>query len=103
MTAIVTVSRRGFLRGLGFFAGAAVLEKAIPLGRVWSFPSKIVVWPGIAPGVLEWYAGLAALEAERIPLLGVPMMFGLRVPDQRDLSRTATGADLAFRSAVRIG
>lgn len=38
-----TLDRRGFLRGLGMAVAGLALEQAIPLGRVWSFPSNIVV------------------------------------------------------------
>lgn len=37
------MNRRGFLAGLGALVGGLALEEAIPLGRVWSFPSQIVV------------------------------------------------------------
>lgn len=39
------VSRRGFLQMLGLAVGGIALEQAIPLGRVWSFPSKIAIGP----------------------------------------------------------
>lgn len=35
--------RRGFLRLLGGAAMAVAMEEAIPFGRVWSFPSRIVI------------------------------------------------------------
>jgi len=37
------MNRRNFLRILGGTALAVAIEEAIPLNRVWSFPSKIVV------------------------------------------------------------
>ena len=37
------MNRRGFLKMLGAVAGGIALNEAIPLNRVWSFPSKIVV------------------------------------------------------------
>lgn len=37
------MNRRSFLGGLAALVGGLAVEKAIPLGRVWSFPSKIVV------------------------------------------------------------
>jgi len=37
------MERRGFLKALGMLAGGIALEQAIPFGRVWSFPSKIVI------------------------------------------------------------
>jgi hypothetical protein len=37
------MDRRNFFRLLAGAAGAIALEEAIPFGRVWSFPSKIVV------------------------------------------------------------
>lgn len=37
------MDRRGFLRSIGLGIGGIALEQAIPLGRVWSFPKKIVV------------------------------------------------------------
>jgi hypothetical protein len=42
------LSRRGFLSGLTALVGGIALEQAIPFGRVWSFPSKIVIPQGIA-------------------------------------------------------
>jgi hypothetical protein len=39
------MNRRGFLRSIGLGIGGIALEQAIPLGRVWSFPTKIVVSP----------------------------------------------------------
>lgn len=36
------MDRRGFLKGLGLVIGGVALEQAVPLGRVWSFPAKIV-------------------------------------------------------------
>jgi hypothetical protein len=44
------MERRSFLKGLVALVGGIALEQAIPLGRVWSFPSKIVIpryWPQI--------------------------------------------------------
>lgn len=41
------MNRRGFLSLLGGVLAAGALNEVIPLGRVWSFPSKIVVpWRG---------------------------------------------------------
>jgi hypothetical protein len=37
------MNRRGFLRSIGLGIGGIALEQAIPLGRVWSFPKKIVL------------------------------------------------------------
>lgn len=37
------MNRRSFLGGLAALVGGLAVEEAIPLGRVWSFPSKIVV------------------------------------------------------------
>lgn len=37
------MNRRGFLRSIGLGIGGIALEQAIPLGRVWSFPKKVVV------------------------------------------------------------
>lgn len=42
------MNRRGFLGGLAALVAGVAIEQAIPLGRVWSFPSKIVI-----PGLLE--------------------------------------------------
>ncbi len=35
------MNRRGFLAGLGALVGGVLLDKAVPFGRVWSFPSEI--------------------------------------------------------------
>ena len=37
------ITRRGFLQSLGLVVGGVAIAEAIPLGRVWSFPSQIVV------------------------------------------------------------
>lgn len=37
------MDRRGFLALLGSAVAGIALEQAIPLGRVWSFPKKIVI------------------------------------------------------------
>ncbi len=37
------MERRNFLRVLGFGVAGIAQEQAIPLGRVWSFPSEIVI------------------------------------------------------------
>jgi hypothetical protein len=37
------MNRRSFFRFLGAAAATLALSEAIPFGRVWSFPSKIVV------------------------------------------------------------
>ena len=36
------MNRRSFLGGLAALVGGIAVAEAIPLGRVWSFPSKIV-------------------------------------------------------------
>lgn len=42
------MNRRSFFRFLGAGAATLALSEAIPFGRVWSFPSKIVVpEPGV--------------------------------------------------------
>jgi hypothetical protein len=37
------MNRRGFLQLLGGTVAGLAIEEAIPFGRVWSFPSKIVI------------------------------------------------------------
>jgi hypothetical protein len=39
------MERRRFFKLLGSTVAGAALEEAIPFGRVWSFPSKIVIAP----------------------------------------------------------
>lgn len=39
------VNRRGFISLLGMSAAGLALDRAIPLGRVWSFPKEIVIAP----------------------------------------------------------
>ena len=39
----LSVNRRSFLGGLVSLVGGLAIEEAIPFGRVWSFPSKIVI------------------------------------------------------------
>lgn len=40
------MDRRGFLKALGGVIGGIAVAEAIPLGRVWSFPSEIKVARG---------------------------------------------------------
>lgn len=47
------MNRRGFLRSIGLGIGGIALEQAIPLGRVWSFPKKIVVPVHLNPRIDE--------------------------------------------------
>jgi hypothetical protein len=44
------MDRRGFLSLIGLGVGGVVIDQAIPLGRMWSFPKNIVIAqrPGIA-------------------------------------------------------
>lgn len=37
------MNRRNFLRALGMTIGGIAVEKAVPFGRLWSFPSRNVV------------------------------------------------------------
>lgn len=37
------MNRRNFLQGIAALVGGIAIEKAIPFGRVWSFPSRIVI------------------------------------------------------------
>ena len=59
------MERRGFLKlAAGLFAGIAIehalpfagvaLEEAIPFGRVWSFPSNIVIAPPKCLLTVDW-------------------------------------------------
>lgn len=83
------MDRRSFLRGLGAIVGGVALTEAIPLGRVWSFPSKIVV-----PNAEACIRFQLEEMLTQIPSLfeGMPTTFPF-------VSRTATGADLLLRSS----
>lgn len=39
------MDRRNFIFGLGALVGGLVIEQAIPLGRVWSFPTTLAGVP----------------------------------------------------------
>ena len=39
------MNRRDFFKSLGLVIGGVAVEQAIPLGRVWSFPTNIVIAP----------------------------------------------------------
>ncbi len=41
------MNRRGFLTGLGALVGGVLIDQAIPLNRVWSFPKNIVIKPAL--------------------------------------------------------
>lgn len=40
---MASLNRRNFIFGLGGLAAAVIAEKAIPFGRVWSFPKQIKI------------------------------------------------------------
>ena len=53
------MNRRGFLSGLGALVGGVLLDKAVPLGRVWSFPKEVKcvnVAPVAIGATIEQYA-----------------------------------------------
>lgn len=54
------MNRRSFFRFLGAGAATLALSEAIPFGRVWSFPSKIVV-PKIVAVDLAYYSDFSVL------------------------------------------
>jgi hypothetical protein len=54
------MNRRSFFRFLGAGAATLALSEAIPFGRVWSFPSKIVV----PENPFLTFTDLATLEAQ---------------------------------------
>lgn len=45
------MNRRRFLGLFGAFVGGVVLDQAIPLNRVWSFPKQIVILKCRQPGL----------------------------------------------------
>jgi hypothetical protein len=54
------MNRRSFFRFLGAGAATLALSEAIPFGRVWSFPSKIVVPETVAID-LAYYSDFSVL------------------------------------------
>jgi hypothetical protein len=54
------MNRRSFFKCLGAGAATLALSEAIPFGRVWSFPSKIVV----PENPFLTFTDLATLEAQ---------------------------------------
>src|ERR1700686_1939206 len=52
---ICPMNRRGFLGGLGAMVAGIALERAIPFGRVWSFPKVIKRVPSVSydTGLIE--------------------------------------------------
>jgi hypothetical protein len=54
------MNRRSFFKFLGAGAATLALSEAIPFGRVWSFPSKIVV----PENPFLTFTDLATLEAQ---------------------------------------
>jgi hypothetical protein len=44
------MKRRGFLQLAGAGIAGIILDQAIPLGRVWSFPTNIVLAKHVIPG-----------------------------------------------------
>jgi hypothetical protein len=68
------VNRRKFLFEAGAVVGGFALNEAIPLGRVWSFPSKIIVRNGLAR--FSDYTHIAEFDR----LAGVNELVLVRVP-----------------------
>jgi hypothetical protein len=83
------LNRRSFFRFLGAGAATLALSEAIPFGRVWSFPSKIVV-PKTGNRLLtceEVSAMVARIYADKIDEL---MMHGsavLRIDWDREFAK----------------
>jgi hypothetical protein len=64
------VNRRGFLKLFGLAVAGVAIDQAIPLGRVWSFPSKIVI-PSCADTI--------ALQLEKVREQ-IPLVYGTDIP-----------------------
>jgi len=84
------MNRRNFL-GL-FSAGVAgiALEQAIPLGRVWSFPSKIVIPEFLSNGTIGRCFGFHAYEEEFAKPFKIGTTIRIRMP-QRFIVRDYVG------------
>lgn len=57
------MDRRGFLKLAGCLLGGVVLEQAIPLGRVWSFPNNIVIQPATD---ISWLQEMSNITLEAV-------------------------------------
>lgn len=81
------MDRRGFLKMFSAGAAGLALEQAIPFGRVWSFPSKIVI-PTLSLGELESrylapaVATWAAQMGERFAIGDIVTMPAFADPDR---------------------
>lgn len=58
------MNRRDFFKGLGALIGGVAIEQAIPFGRVWSFPSKIVCLNQVSPDPL--FDNISAVTIEQL-------------------------------------
>lgn len=85
------MDRRSFLRGLGLLVGGVVAAEAIPLGRVWSFPREIKIYPPGTWGALK--------RSDYYPLKYVSVL-GLSAPIEysqlQDLWRRADLASIPY-------
>lgn len=86
------MDRRGFLRGLGIFAGGLALNEAIPPGRVWSFPKEIVVPQYLTP---------AMITRECLRILDKNARFIESVNSQYDANFATEGRRLQIRMPVQ--
>lgn len=76
------MNRRNFLAGISALVGGLAVNEAIPFGRVWSFPSKIVV-----PQTLYFHPDAFALAFQdgaaafsRAPRGEVGTLYGFHLP-----------------------
>lgn len=83
------MDRRGFFKLFGAGVAGIALEQAIPLGRVWSFPSKIVVPKRRIFGIdHDFLYDKQTVSVRPVEIFRVGSTISIRVP-QRYLVRDA--------------
>jgi hypothetical protein len=84
------VNRRGFFKFLGIGVAGIALEQAIPLGRVWSFPSKIVIPEFLSNGIIGRCFGFDVYDEEFAKPFKIGTTIRIRLP-QRFIVRDYIG------------
>jgi hypothetical protein len=124
------MNRRSFLQGIGAIIGGVAIDKAIPLGRVWSFPKEIkclnlaksastfavpfITAPGLRPGdVIDIFASDFSIKratATVIATMGSEVFLDKEIPEaspgdivslKRDMPRATYAPLPAFVNLAR--
>ena len=91
------MDRRGFFKLFGLGVAGIALEQAIPLGRVWSFPTEIIV-----PGNQILTTQMFTREALRILQNNLLLTHVIQEDFREFEKKFAVGRTLQFRAPQRF-